>query len=87
MDFPYEEGLIERTLICVIVLPMIALMKNQSTLFTAKGISATHVHVSDKESTDKETRRKIVKGECQFGVIILHKSVFLVKKFSLKKGK
>ena len=54
MDFPYEEGLIKRMLIC---------MKDQSTLFTAKGIAVTHV--SDKESTDKETRHKIVKGECQ----------------------
>lgn len=39
---------------------LIALMKS----FTRKGITAGYV--SDKETTDRETRRKILCGECQF---------------------
>ena len=69
-----RRGLVERTSVCMIVSPLIALMKDQSTSFTAKDITATYV--SDKESTNKETRCKIVKGECQL-VFISPEALFL----------
>lgn len=72
--FDMRRGLVERTSICMVVSPLIALMKDQSISFTAKGISAAYV--SDKESTDKETRRKIVKGEYQL-VFISPEALFL----------
>ena len=58
----------------MIVSPLIALMKDQSSSFTEKGIVSGYV--SDKESTDKETKRKIVKGECQL-VHISPEALFL----------
>ena len=42
-------------------------MIDQSTLFTAKGISATYV--SDKESTNKKTKHRIVKCKYQLAFI------------------
>ena len=72
--FDMRRGFVERTSICMIVSPLIALMKDQSTSFTAKGICAAYV--SDKESTNKETRRKVVKGECQL-VFISPEALFL----------
>ena len=50
--FDMKRGLVEKTSICMIVSPLIALMKDQSASFTVKGISAGNV--SDKESTKKK---------------------------------
>lgn len=61
--FDAKRGLVEKTSIVMVVSPLIALMKDQSALFTRKGISAGYV--SDRESTDRETRRKILRGEFQ----------------------
>jgi ATP-dependent DNA helicase RecQ len=72
--FDMRRGLAEKTSICMIVSPLIALMKDQSTSFTAKGISATYI--SDKEATNKGTKRKIVKGEYQL-VFISPEALFL----------
>ena len=72
--FDMKRGLVEKTSICMIVSPLIALMKDQSTSFTSKGISAAYV--SDKESTDRDTKRKIIKGECQL-VFISPEALFL----------
>ena len=49
-------------------------MKDQSIAFTEKGISAGFV--SDKESTGKETRRKILRGEYQL-MFISPESLFV----------
>ena len=38
--FDMRRGLVKRTSICMMVSPLIALMKDQSTSFTAKGISS-----------------------------------------------
>ena len=72
--FDKKRRLAERTSIAMIVSPLIALMKDQSSSFTEKGIVSGYV--SDKESTDKETKRKIVKGECQL-VHISPEALFL----------
>ena len=56
--FDMKRGLVEKTSIAMVVSPLIALMKDQSLSFTHKGITAGYV--SDKESTDRETRRKIL---------------------------
>ena len=45
------------------VSPLVALMKDQSNVFTQKDISAAFV--SDKETIDKECKRRIRKGEYQ----------------------
>ena len=57
--FNMKRGLVEKTSICMIVSPLIALMKDQSTSFTSKCISAAYI--SDKESTDRETKCKLLK--------------------------
>lgn len=72
--FDKKRRLAEKTSIAMIVSPLIALMKDQSSSFTEKGIVSGYV--SDKESTDKETKRKIVKGECQL-VYISPEALFL----------
>ena len=72
--FDVKRGLVEKTSIVMIVSPLIALMKDQSASFTRKGISAGYV--SDKESTDRETRRKILRGEFQL-VFISPEALFL----------
>ena len=69
-----KEGLEEKTSICMVVSPLVALMNDQSASFAVKGISAGYV--SDKESTGKEARRKILKGECQL-VFISPEALFL----------
>ena len=56
--FDAKRGLVEKTSIVMVVSPLTALMKDQSASFTHRGISAGYV--SDKESTDSETRRKIL---------------------------
>lgn len=43
-----KRGLVEKTSICMIVLPLIALMKEQSTLFKVMSISAGCVGDRDK---------------------------------------
>ena len=72
--FDMKRRLTETTSVAMVVSPLIALMKDQSSSFTEKGIVAEYV--SDKESTDKETRRKIYKGECQL-VFISPEALFL----------
>ena len=72
--FNMRNRLTEKTSICLIVSPLIALMKDQSVLFAQKGITAAFV--SDKETTDKETRRRIRRGECQL-VFISPEALFL----------
>ena len=72
--FNMKNGLTEKTSICLIVSLLIALMKDQSVLFAQKGITATFV--SDKETTDKETRRRIRRGECQL-MFISPEALFL----------
>ena len=73
--FNMKTGLTElKTSICLIVSPLIALMKDQSVLFAQKGIPAAFV--SDKETTDKETRRRIRRGEYQL-VFISPEALFL----------
>lgn len=72
--FDVKRGLVEKTSIVMVVSPLIALMKDQSMSFTSKGITAGYV--SDKESTNKETRRKILRGEFQL-VFISPEALFL----------
>ena len=72
--FNTKKGLTEKTSICLIVSPLIALMKDQSSFFTQKGISAGFV--GDKVSTDKECKRRIRKGEFQL-VFISPEALFL----------
>lgn len=72
--FNMKMGLAEKTSICLVVSPLIALMKDQSILFAQKGITAAFV--SDKETTEKETRRRIRRGECQL-VFISPEALFL----------
>jgi superfamily II DNA helicase RecQ len=63
----------ERTSIVMIVSPSIALMKDQASMFTEKGISAGYA--SDKESTDKETRRKVLhESTSWFSSVLKHYS-------------
>ena len=76
--FNMKTGLTEKISICLIVSPLIALMKDQSVLFAQKGIPAAFV--SDKETTDKETRRRIRRGECQL-VFISPEALFLTAKW------
>ena len=47
--------------IVMVVSPLIALMKDQSAKFTERGITA--VCISDLESMDKESRRKVMNGD------------------------
>lgn len=68
------KGLTDKTSICLVVSPLIALMKDQASFFTQKGISACFV--SDNESTDKECKRNIHKGEFQL-VFISPEALFL----------
>ena len=49
--FDRKKNLPEKTSIVVIVSPLVALMKDQTSSFTAKGISACYV--SDKYATDR----------------------------------
>ena len=72
--FDRMRGLVEKTSIVMIVSPLIALVKDQSVSFTRKGISAGYV--SDKETTDRETRKKILRGQCQL-VFISPEALFL----------
>lgn len=72
--FNTKNGVTERTSICLIVSPLIALIKDQSCFFTQKGISAAFV--SDKETTDQECRRGIHKGEYQL-VFVSPEALFL----------
>ena len=72
-----KKRLAEKTSIAMIVSPLIALMKDQSSSFTERGIVSGYV--SDKGSTDKETKWKIIKGECQLnyvykpgGIVFVH---------------
>ena len=51
------------TLIVMVVSPLIALMKDQASSFTKRGIPAAYV--SGKDATDKDTRRKFIRGEYQ----------------------
>ena len=72
--FNMKKGLTEKTSICLIDSPLITLMKDQSILFVHKGITAAFV--SNKESIDKESRRRIRRGECQL-VYISPEALFL----------
>ena len=72
--FDMQLGLVEKTSIVMVVSPLIALMKDQSMSFTRKGI--TTGYVSDRESTDRETRRKVLRGEFQL-VFISPEALFL----------
>ena len=73
--FDMKRGLAESpSSIVMVVSPLIALMKDQCTSFAQKGITAGHV--SDKEATDRETRRRIQRGECQL-VFISPEALFL----------
>ena len=72
--FDSKKELVEKTSICMIVSPLIALMKDQSNFFIKKGISSGFV--SDIESINKDMRRKIRKGECQL-VFISPEALFL----------
>ena len=53
--FDVKRGLVEKKSVVMVVSPLIALMKDQSSSFTRRGITAEYV--SDKETTDKETKR------------------------------
>ena len=72
--FDVKRGLVEKKSVVMVVSPLIALMKDQSSSFTRRGITAGYV--SDKETTDKETKRKILRGECQL-VFISPEALFL----------
>lgn len=72
--FDRMRGLVEKTSIVLIVSPLIALMKDQSVSFTRKGISAGYV--SDKETTDRDTKKKILRGQYQL-VFISPEALFL----------
>ena len=72
--FDSKKKLAEKTSICMIVSPLIALMKDQSNFFIKKGISSGFV--SNIESINKDMRRKIRKGECQL-VFISPEALFL----------
>ena len=72
--FDSKKGLVGKTSICMIVSPLIALMKDQSNVFIKKGISSGFV--SDIESINKDMKRKIRKGECQL-VFIIPEALFL----------
>ena len=73
--FDMKLGLAESpSSIVMVVSPLIALMKDQCTSFARKGITAGHV--SDKEATDRETRRRIQRGECQL-VFLSPEALFL----------
>ena len=54
--FDLKRKLKDKTSI-VIFSPLVALTKDQASVFTEKGISAGYVR--DKQYTDKETRRKV----------------------------
>ena len=54
----------------MIVSPLIALMKAQSSSFTEKGIVSGYV-------SDKKTKRKIVKGECQLNYVYKPGGIFV----------
>ena len=64
----------ERRSIVMVVSPLIALMKDQLAKFTERGITA--VCISDLESMNKESRRKVVNGEYQL-VYISPEALFL----------
>ena len=72
--FDKIQGIAESRSIVMVVSPLITLMKDQSVSFASKGIMAGYV--SDKETTDKETKRQILRGECQW-VFISPESLFL----------
>ena len=72
--FDLKRKLKEKTSIVMIVSPLVALMKDQASAFTEKGVSAGYI--SDKESIDKETRRKVLYGEYQL-VFISPEALFL----------
>ena len=61
--FDKRRKAVERRSIVMIVSPLIAVMKDQSTKFVEKGVTA--VYISDLEGMDKESRRKIVNGGFQ----------------------
>ena len=58
--FDLKMNLAEKTSIVMIVSPLVALMKDQTSSLTARGISAAYV--SDKYATTKETRLKVLQG-------------------------
>ena len=49
--FDVKRGLVEKKSVVMVVSPLIALMKDQSSSFTHRGITA-----GDKQTTDKETK-------------------------------
>ena len=69
-----KKNWLKKTSTCMIVSPLIALMKDQSNFFIKKGISSGFM--SDIESINKDMRRKIRKGECQI-VFISPEALFL----------
>lgn len=72
--FNLKKRLVNNTSIVLVVSPLIALMKDQASSFTEKDIPAAYV--SDRDSTDRETRRKIIHGEFQL-VFISPEALFL----------
>ena len=72
--FDRRRNLAEKTSIVMIISPLVALMKDQTSLFTTKGISAAYV--SDKYTTDKDTRRGVLRGQFQL-VFISPESLFV----------
>ena len=72
--FNLKHKLKDKTSIFMIVYPLVAVMKDQASAFTEKGVSAGYK--SDKESTDREMRRKVKHGEYQL-VFISPEALFL----------
>ena len=72
--FDVKRGLVKKKSVIMVVLPLIALMKDQSSSFAHRSITAGYI--SDKETTDKETKRKILRVESQL-VLISPETLFL----------